>query len=481
MNRHLYQLLLFVALVAAAGFLQAAEPLFDMKAIRDPSTLEVKVIKDWHEVGGPVNTRRKTIEIHVGELWEGQEIRVPVRFIVPADRKAKGFYLNGALGTRNLDIDFRVSEIESELLKGGVGIVSTVVSAGYPSKQLHKEMVDRFRQTLNPHYLMEYWGWPAILMRAITAVHAEKGHFEPGKIAMSGRSKRGASPSVVLNVDSRTTALHAAASPIAASPIRLCDTEAWTVLEKYDLACRSRRPNQTLPFSGVKKHFAAGGMYGLNHTPNLLIAGHKWEDLQQLAARLKPHVFISENLVQLKERKVDMLFHPGTHDYICYDVPWIGTHIPEIPVYLRVNSTHASKGDENVDPGEANLSAFLLNHFFQDAPDLLSPPKSDHRIADGQLHVTISFPANSQSETGDVYWMYNRPPSASRDYLNVKFPGETRKAMRQTAPDTWTATIALEAGVSHIDVFSTHRKTISRGSTKYATYLTSPYTRISLK
>ena len=402
--KHFFGRFFVLAVLAASPkCLPAAELLFDVDAIRDPSTLGVKVIKDWHEVGGPISTRRKTIEIHVGELWQGQGLRVPVRFIVPADRKAKGFYLKGDLRAGNLDTDFRLKEVDSELLKGGVGIVSTVITAGYPSKQLQQKMAERFHRTLDPHFLVEYWGWPAILMRSITAAHAEADHFEPGKIAMSGRSKRGASSSIVLNVDSRTTGLHAAASPIAASPIRLCDTKAWAALENYDLAGNPRRPNQVLPFSGVKSHFAAGGMYGLNHTPKLLKAGHPWKDIQKLAARLKPHVFVSENLDQLRARKVDMLFHPGTHDYICYDVPWIGTHYPQIPVYLKANSSHGGKDDKTLDPGQANLSTFLLDHFFDDVHDLLSPPKVDHQLVGNRLQITVTFPTKSKSETGDIY------------------------------------------------------------------------------
>ena len=74
-----------------------AAELFDMAAIRDASTLDVKVLKDWYPVRGEVMTRQKLITIRVGELVPGKEYRLPVRLIVPHDRKAKGFTLPAAI------------------------------------------------------------------------------------------------------------------------------------------------------------------------------------------------------------------------------------------------------------------------------------------------------------------------------------------------------------------------------------------------
>ena len=61
---------------------------FDMEEIRDPSTLQIKVLQDWHKVQGPIATRQILVSINVGDLWPGQEYRVPVRMVVPANRKA---------------------------------------------------------------------------------------------------------------------------------------------------------------------------------------------------------------------------------------------------------------------------------------------------------------------------------------------------------------------------------------------------------
>ena len=88
------KLFLVVCFFAGLLSLQSA-PLFNMAKMLDASTLDVKVLKDWHSVRGDVATRQKLISIRVGELMPGKEYRVPVRMIVPANRKAKGFHLTG--------------------------------------------------------------------------------------------------------------------------------------------------------------------------------------------------------------------------------------------------------------------------------------------------------------------------------------------------------------------------------------------------
>ncbi len=46
---------------------------YDMAALRDPSTLETKVIEDWHPLGKDTGIRQKFIEITVCEWWPGQK------------------------------------------------------------------------------------------------------------------------------------------------------------------------------------------------------------------------------------------------------------------------------------------------------------------------------------------------------------------------------------------------------------------------
>ncbi|MEM0968395.1 MAG: hypothetical protein AAGJ31_03510 [Verrucomicrobiota bacterium] len=101
--------------------------LFEMEAIRDPSTLDVEVLQDWHVVQGRVPSRQKLVTIWVGEIWPGQDYRMPVRLVVPAEGKAKGFHLTGGSNPQSLWQDRKLSGFDALLLEQNVGFVTTVV------------------------------------------------------------------------------------------------------------------------------------------------------------------------------------------------------------------------------------------------------------------------------------------------------------------------------------------------------------------
>ena len=132
---------------------------FDMVEIRDPSTLQIKVLQDWHKVQGPIATRQKLVTINVGDLWPGQEYRVPVRLVVPAKRKAKGFHLTGGSSPSRLLKDARPNPTERELLEGGVGLVITVVQepGSYGQREMANASEKKFAESLNPRFKIQYW------------------------------------------------------------------------------------------------------------------------------------------------------------------------------------------------------------------------------------------------------------------------------------------------------------------------------------
>ena len=84
-----------ISIVLGGHCASASDPVFDMTAIQDANTLQIEVLQDWHAVSGSISTRQKLVSINVGDLWEGQEYRVPVRMVVPENQKAAGFHLTG--------------------------------------------------------------------------------------------------------------------------------------------------------------------------------------------------------------------------------------------------------------------------------------------------------------------------------------------------------------------------------------------------
>ena len=443
--------------------------IFDMDAICDPSTLDVEVLQDWHPVEGEIMTRQKLVTINVGELWPGQEFRLPVRMVVPARQKAKGFHLTGGSTPARLEEDFRPNGVFRELLNGGVGLVFTVVQepGSYGERDLARAAEERFARTLNPHVKIQYWAWPATLMRAITAAYAESAHFEKGKVAVTGGSKNGASPSMAILHDDRMTAVHATVSPIWDSPLRLCDRAAWKELDSQE----GRRG----PFSG--------GHYGPTFNREVLEQGHTWEDLQTFTREISDEVFISRNLKNLRRRGVAMLFHPGTHDCVAYDMAWGGAEHPDIPVYLGANTGHGKRGHPRLERGQSNKSAFLLTHFFPEeiSGRLLVPPKVEHALVDNAIEVIVEFPDGYEPEGGSIWWMFDRAPDGSPHYLSEPIPDDNFAEMHyDDRRGVWVAEIELDANAEQIDFFSNYLSRVKHNGRGYETYLSSPYTRVVL-
>ena len=460
-----------VLLIGVNAYANDDSPI-DMAKMLDEGTLATEVIRDWHAVDGPCPTRQKHITVRVVELWPGQDYRIPVRMIVPANEKAKGFHLTGGHGLKDMDRDVRPRGVDEELLQGGVGLVHTIVQEPrtFGEAKLGQEMHDRFIKTLDPRYSIQYCIWPATLIRAVTAAYAETDYFETGKIAVTGSSKNGASPSVATIRDKRMTALHATVSPIWESPLRLCDKTAWDELNAYErIYAEKNRSRINHPF--------LGGMFGPIYNRLALDAEHSWEDLRKLANCQADHVFISRNLKQLNARNVDMYFHPGTHDFVAYDMAWGGKHYPQIPIYLRANSGHGSAPHPHSEKDEANKMVFLLQHFFDGAGRMLEPPTVTYETTGSRLTVVVKFKPGSGEDSGRIWWICDRGPDGSNVYLREKFPNDQWKDMKADG-DKWIVEIDLKDGVSHVDFFSNHGKTLKYKGQQYRTYISSPYTRV---
>lgn len=440
--------------------------LFDMDAIRDSKTLAIEVLQDWHVVAGPIPTKQKLVTINVGEIWPGQAYRIPVKMIVPADRKAKGFHLTGGHSPDRLEKTLPVNPLELALIKGGVGLVYTVIQepGSYGQHELGGASEARFAKSLHPRHKIQYWAWPATLMRAVTTALAERGHFEPGKVAMSGGSKNGASPSMAILHDERMTAVHASVSPIWDSPLRLCDPAA-------------RKEHET---NGGGQRGFSGGHFGPNFNQAAIKAGYTWEELEAFTRAISGGVFISRNLPALRARGVEMLFHPGTHDMVAYDIAWGGAHHPDIPVYLGANTGHGEKTHPQLERDERNRDTFLLRHFFPEkVGPLLTPPGVQTKIDGDTLKVTVRFAPGSGEESGRIWWIHDRAPDGSPKYLSELIPAEnTAEMLHDKKRGVWTADIKLVRKTSRIDFFTNHRKTLRYEDKPYATYLSSPYTRV---
>jgi hypothetical protein len=471
--------LLAALMLAFTRMLFAAEkPLFSTDEILDESTLDIKILQDWHPVG---DTRQKLIEINVAEWWPGQDYRIPVRMIVPLEGKAKGFSITGANGSyETLMKDTRPTNFQAKLLEGGVGIVKTLVRASrqIEGKQgLEQKMQPMFMKELNPRYTT-LWIWSMTLMRATTAAYTETNYFEKGKVAGSGSSKNGIAPAVALINDERFTATCSNHAPAYFSPTRRAEREEVAKAEKANKAFFEAVKAGDLDLDPKRSKLYQGVMVGSERSMGkmALKMGKSMDDMQSFADRLWSSACVTENWDRLRERGVDVLFEPGTHDYVAYDILWGAQNHPHLPVYHQPNGGHSQTPHVAAAKDEQNREAFLWDHFFGGEP-LLSPPTSSHKVDKDKLTVRVSFDEGPQPTSGRIWWMYDRAPAGSAPFLDIPIPEDQWADMeRDPKTGSWTTTIPLKERASHIDFFSNHGKVVNG----YQQYLSSPYTRVVL-
>ncbi len=476
--------LLCVSTIVAQNRIQSekekttVDPLFNIDEILDESTLDIKTLQDWHvdEVTGA--TRQKLIEINVAEWWPGQDYRIPVRMIVPLEGKAKGFHITGANPYETLMKDAKPSDFDAKLLAGGVGIVKTHVKAfrQIPGKQgLEQKMQRVFMEGLNPRHTT-VWIWSMTLMRATTAAYAETDHFEKGKVAGLGSSKNGISPAVALINDERFTATCSNIAFAYYSPTRRADREEMAKVAEANKAFFEAVKTGDIDLDQkrgkIYQRVMVGSEGGMDKMA--LKAGRSMDEMQNFADRFWPTVSVTENWDRLMERGVDVLFQPGTHDYVAFDILWGAQNHPQLPVYYEPNGGHYQTPHVAAAKDDENRSAFLWNHFFGGEP-LLKPPTSSHKVDKDKLSVSVSFNEGPQPISGRIWWIYDRAPAGSAPFLHVQIPEDQWMDMEYDAKTSaWTATIPLKNGFSRIDFFSNHGLEVNG----YKQYLSSPYTRV---
>ena len=212
---------LFSSLLLIGGLAQAEviSGKYDMAAARDASTLETKVIQDWHPWGKDTGIRQKLVEITVCEWWPGQKVRLPVTLLAP---ETGGPCKNLIVG--NAGVDLKAASPAGAMLRlvkeNGVGLAligMTTIDAMPPVAQLDVGMKEHFLKTKDARYTPA-WIWGLSDIRALTAAAAEKEVFQPSKVIATGGSKRGVATAAAGIADDRFTAIMPVVAPIIDPP-----------------------------------------------------------------------------------------------------------------------------------------------------------------------------------------------------------------------------------------------------------------------
>lgn len=445
---------------------------FHMPTMTDASTLDVVVLEDWHvdTVGG--TTRQKLIDIHVDDWWTDEEIRVPVRLIVPLTGTASGFVIGGREGPDDGDQELFESNGTQLAIEGGVGVVTPMITGleNYPDLPSTPELRERFIETLDYRYT-EYFLWSAIMMRSITAAFDER-LIEAGPVIAHGNSKNGVAPLISSIHDERITAVRSTHAFTALSPIRAGDPEAVAEVEAadaaFDLASPGLRPGDQ-PSSYYLKGYRSGDEL------RAAIEAHGWTEAEQQAAfdRVIDDLYVSENWRQLVNRGVEILSLPGSHDWVAYDVPDTSTILPGLRTYIVPNGGHDREGHPAAPTNDVNPAFFAEQLFGADGA--LETPEISTVVDGAVLDVTVTFPEGGVPEESRVFWMYDRGPDGSSWYLYDLFPEQNWADMTGSG-STWTVSISLEPGHTSIDLITTHTATVDG----HTLPISAPYTRVAL-
>jgi hypothetical protein len=190
-----------------------------MKEARDASTLETRVIEDWHPWGKDTGIRQKLIEINVCEWWPGQKVRLPVTLLAPAGGGPCHNLIIGNSGNQLKAISPAGAMLRL-LKENGVGLAligMTTIDAMEPVGKLDVGMKEHFLKTKDARFTPA-WIWGMSDIRALTAAAAEKDVFQPTKVIATGGSKRGVATAAAGIADDRFTAILPVVAPIIDPP-----------------------------------------------------------------------------------------------------------------------------------------------------------------------------------------------------------------------------------------------------------------------
>ena len=445
---------------------------FHLPSLRDPSTLDVEVVEDWHTDTINGTTRQKVINIHVDDWWPGVEIRVPVRMIVPLNTPAQGFTITGS-GLDDFEGDHPISSDKQIALGAGAGVVITKIKSinSYPDLPSENMMRQQFGATLDWRY-SEYFLWGSIMMRSITAAFAEE-EIQAGPVVAHGNSKNGMTPLISSIQDDRITGVYSVVAGTAYTPIRALDPEALAEVTASNEDFEQARADDLPEGDQEWDHYYKG------FNPDILTAAEQfgWSeaDMRDAMDRIADDIYLSENWEEVQARGVEYFCLPGSHDWVAYDVPTASQLLPDLRTYIQPNAGHGRAGHLD-SPDEVQAKSAFFAQIFAGGDEGLEVPNLITNQNGTTLEVTVTFPKGGEPEDSRIFWMYDRGPDGSNWYLYELFPQDNWSTMTGNG-STWSASIELEPGHSTIDIITTHTKTVDERLVP----ISAPYTRVPIQ
>lgn len=452
-----FLVLLFFTACACADITRSG---FDMAAVRDTSTLETKVVADWHLNPKDAGIRQKLFEITVCEWWPGMKVRLPVTLLAPAT----GVCTNVIIENSGLQLKpAAASGAKLRLLKEhGVGLVfigMVPIDAMEPVGKLHTMMEERFIQTKDTRYTPA-WIWGISDMRALTAAIAEKAVFQPKKVLATGGSKRGVATAAAGIADDRITAIMPVVAPVTQSPggpyvegmlpLEITQMNEGFIAAMTDAVGREKLLLRQKARSDERITAQMAREAGWSEGEIKTACNAAWDVCNTT-------LFLNE----LNERGTEIFYNQGSNDNVSPALVELGRRFPQLPVYIVPGGQHGGakeagfvKSVGSLPEVDENLYAFAQHHFFG-ARRMVAPPQVTAKwdMAGHRLTVKVAFADGSEPQDNTLWWSANRHPDYS---IAMEFDSWSSQPLQKTGAATYGGEVTLSDKVKTLDVITVH-------------------------
>ncbi len=433
---------------------------FDLAAIRDTSTLETKVIEDWHPNPKDASIRQKLVEVTVCEWWPGMKVRLPVTMLAPA----AGVCTNVLIENTGAQLKVAgATGAKLRLLKEhGVGLVfigMVPIDAMEPVGKLHLMMEERFIRTKDTRYTPA-WIWGISDMRALTTAIAEKDVFQPKKVMATGGSKRGVATAAAGIADDRFTAIMPVVAPVIESPggpyvegmmpLEITKMNDDFIAAMTDPVGKEKLLIRQKARSDERITVKMARDAGWSEAEMKTACNAAWE-----ACRTTNYLDV------LKQRGTEVFYNQGSNDNVSPGLVELGRRFPELPVYIVPGGQHGGakeagfvKAVNGLPEVDENLYAFASHHFFG-TRRMVAPPKvtTNWDKATKHLAVTVVFPDGSEPQENTLWWSVNRNPDYS---IAMEFDAWTSAPLKKTGTATFSGEAMIEGEVKTLDFITVH-------------------------
>ena len=459
---------------------------YDMATVRDVSTLETRVIEDWHPWPKDAAVRQKLVEITVGEWWPGQKVRLPVTFLAPT---AGGPCRNLIVG--NAGADLKAASPAGAMLRlikeSGVGVVligMTTIDAMEPLGKLDVGMKEHFLKSKDARFTPA-WIWGLSDMRALTAAIAEKEVFQPVKVLATGGSKRGVATAAAGIADDRFTAIMPVVAPIIDPPggpyVEGLKPAGITAANEQFLADLAAGKIANAPATAVEPLVSRDKIRAAERITVEEARGAGWSDADMKAASTLAWEVCrtTKYLPALKKRGLEIFYNQGSNDNVSPGLRELGQRFPDLPIYVVPGGQHGGaktagflKQVGSLPEVDENLFAFAHHHFFNARP-MVAPPKVTQQWdrATHRMRVTVTFPDKAEPQKNDVWWSVNR----HADYtFAMEYDTWESAPLRQAGPATFTGEVILPSKPKTLDLVTVHQHTANGSTLTFSSPLLRP-------